>query len=584
MSITEDSGADRVTNSRVSPWDEERYASLVANVPGAVYRCAMTSDWDMEYMSPEIENVSGYPAAEFLGLEPIRTFASVIHADDRDGVEAEVERAVERREPFALDYRIIHADGEIRWVHERGRGIFGPDGAVAYLDGAIFDTTKRKRLEEQLEHLAYHDPLTGLPNRSMFRDHVEVAIARCGRYGGTLAVLFVDLDEFKLVNDSFGHSVGDVLLCDVAARLRNVARTTDVVARQGGDEFMVLIVGPPGATDESSATLGAARLADRLRETLAEPLPVSGIDVPLGASIGIALYPDHATTADDLMKRADVAMYQAKGAGGNSHRVYVGDDSGAIARLSLAGRLRGALQRDEFLLHYQPLVELESGKLVGAEALIRWCDPDRGLISPAEFIPLAERTGLIEPISDWVLAEACRQCAEWREGGLDLYTSVNLPARFWEPTAMGRVLDTIRSFGLNPSSVMIEITESAAMANPERNEATISKLRERGLRVAIDDFGTGHSSLSRLNQMLVSILKIDMSFVRDVPADPTAASLVAAIIQLAQSLGLTALAEGVETEAQRQFLVGAGCPLGQGYHFSRPVPAEQIPAYALQHA
>ena len=211
------------------------------------------------------------------------------------------------------------------------------------------------------------------------------------------------------------------------------------------------------------------------------------------------------------------------------------------------------------------------------EKTARFRDVTKGeWIAPWGVVEL-NRTGLIEPISDWVLAEACRQCAEWREGGLDLYTSVNLPARFWEPTAMGRVLDTIRSFGLNPSSVMIEITESAAMANPERNEATISKLRERGLRVAIDDFGTGHSSLSRLNQMLVSILKIDMSFVRDVPGDPTAASLVAAIIQLGQSLGLTALAEGVETEAQRQFLVGAGCPLGQGYHFSRPVPAEQIP-------
>jgi diguanylate cyclase (GGDEF)-like protein len=564
-------------------WDETRFASLVANVPGAVYRRALTTDWEMESMSPGIGRLCGYPPSDFVGDPPVRTYASVIHPDDREMVEREVDAAIARHEPFELDYRIVHLDGELRWVHERGRGVFGPDGAVLYLDGAILDDSERRRLEQQLEHVAYHDSLTGLPNRALFQDHVELAIARVSRHGGTVAVLFVDLDEFKLVNDSFGYSVGDTLLCDVAARLRTAARATDVVARQGGDEFMVLITEPPRADGERTATEAACRLAERLLDALAEPASVAGVDVPVAASVGISVFPTDASTADDLLKRADVAMYQAKGAGRNGYQLYVDDEGAAMTRLSLAARLHGAAERDEFVLHYQPLVELNTGRMVGTEALIRWRDPNRGLIAPGEFIPLAESTGLIEPISHWVINEACRQSSEWRRQGLDLFMSVNLPARFWELTVMGRVLDTIRSFGLNPSSIMVEITESAAMANPEHNEAIISKLRERGLRVAIDDFGTGHSSLSRLNQMLVNTLKIDMSFVRDVPKDPKASSLVAGIIQLAHSLGLTALAEGVETPEQRKFLIDHGCPLGQGYHFSRPIPAAEIPEYAVQH-
>jgi diguanylate cyclase (GGDEF)-like protein/PAS domain S-box-containing protein len=537
----------------------------------------------MEFMSPGIEGLCGFPASDFLGDPPTRTYASIIHPDDREMVEREIDAAVARHEPFMLDYRVIHVDGEVRWVHERGRSSFAPDGTVLYLDGAILDHSERRRLEERLEHLAYHDPLTGLPNRALFHDQVELAIARVSRHGGTVAVLFIDLDEFKLVNDSFGHSVGESLLCDVAERLRTAVRATDVVARQGGDEFMVLIDEPPAPNDEWCAARAACRLAERICEALSEPVSVAGVEVSVAASIGITSFPADGSTADDLLKRADVAMYQAKAAGRNGYRMYVDDDDAAMTRLSLAARLRGAPERDEFVLHYQPLVELKSGRMVGTEALIRWRDPDRGLIPPGEFIPLAESTGLIEPVSNWVIKEACRQSSEWRRQGLDLFMSVNLPARFWELTVMGRVLDTVRSFGLDPNSVMVEITESDAMADPERNEALIGKLRERGLRVAIDDFGTGHSSLARLNQMLVNTLKIDMSFVRDVPDDANASSLVAAIVQLAQSLGLTALAEGVETPEQREFLIDHGCPLAQGYHFSRPVPAADIPDYALRH-
>jgi EAL domain-containing protein (putative c-di-GMP-specific phosphodiesterase class I) len=254
-----------------------------------------------------------------------------------------------------------------------------------------------------------------------------------------------------------------------------------------------------------------------------------------------------------------------------------------LVQLSLAGRLRRAVDANEFVLHYQPVVELEDGRMVGAEALIRWQDPERGVIPPMDFIELAERTGLIEPISEWVIREACRQSAEWQRGGLDLCVSINLPARFWEPTAIGSLLTTIESFGLSPSRMMLEITESAAMANPSRDDARIDLLRDRGLRVAIDDFGTGHSSLARLNQLLVSTLKIDRSFVRDVPHDRQGATLMAGIIRLARTLGLTPLAEGIETSEQRQFLIEHGCRLGQGYYFSKPIPAAEIPAFAADY-
>jgi diguanylate cyclase (GGDEF)-like protein/PAS domain S-box-containing protein len=574
--------ATATDTTAAASWDRARFESLVANVPGAVYRYAMTSDWDIEFMSPEIERLSGYPAGDFLGEPPVRTYASVIHPEDRDRVESEIEHAVGRREPFHLDYRVIHANGEVRWMHERGRAISAADGALHYLDGAIFDTSDRRRLEEQLHHLAYHDPLTGLPNRTLFQEHVELAVARTERFGGSVAVLFIDLDDFKLVNDSFGHALGDTLLCEVARRLRGVARSTDVVARQSGDEFMILLSEPPSAQPGWSAADAAARLTERVRAALTAPFEIAGIDVTVDSSVGIATLPRDSSTSAELLEHADIAMYQAKASGGTRTRHYTADDA-AMTRLSLAGRLRGALERGELVLHYQPLVELESGRMVGAEALLRWCDPERGMIPPGEFIPLAERMGLIEPISDWVVTEACRQSAEWRALGLDLYVSINLPATFWEPTAMGRVLDTIRAFGLNPGNVMIEITESAAMQNPEHNEAVMATLRRRGLKVAIDDFGTGHSSLARLNQMLVTMLKIDMSFVQDIPHDPNASSIVAAIIELAHRLGLTPLAEGVETDEQRRFLLDHGCDLAQGFHFSRPVPPSEIPVYAAEH-
>jgi EAL domain-containing protein (putative c-di-GMP-specific phosphodiesterase class I) len=320
----------------------------------------------------------------------------------------------------------------------------------------------------------------------------------------------------------------------------------------------------------------ARSVAENLRSALSAPFDLAGTEVYCSGSVGISLYPVDAVDGESLLKHADAAMYRAKESGRDGHQVYSRDGGDALARLSMAGRLRRAAAREEFVLHYQPLVDLTTGAAVGVEALIRWMDGDRGLIMPGDFIPLAERTGLIDPISEWVIEEACRQSRVWRDAGLDLYVSVNMPLAFWRPTAMRHVLDTIDAFGLSPDRMMIEITESTVARDTLHAAPILAELHERGLRLAIDDFGTGESSLGRLHQMSVTTLKIDRSFVAGLPDDRNACVLVSGVIGLADGLGLQALAEGIETEAQRAFLVEHGCPLGQGYLFSRPVAAAQI--------
>jgi diguanylate cyclase (GGDEF)-like protein/PAS domain S-box-containing protein len=561
-------------------WDAGRLEALIGNVPGAIYRCSPDSDWAMEFLSDEIETISGYPASEFIANR-VRTFASVIHPDDRSMLEQAVADALERRDAFALEYRLLHADGSVRWMYERGRGIFGADGTVRFLDGVIFDVTARRMAEERLAHLAYHDALTDLPNRTLFQEHLAVAIAAADRNGAPAAVLFADLDDFKLINDNFGHTVGDRLLREVAQRLRRVTRRGDVVARQGGDEFLILIAGHPGADpgpDGTDADMRAAaeRVAGKLQEALMQPFSIGEVELYVTASVGASIYPDDADSAEALLKHADVALYAAKDTGRDGFQVYRPTDRDPSRELSLAGRLRHAAARGELVLHYQPLVDLRDRTVVGAEALIRWDDPERGLMTPADFLPIAERTGLIRPITDWVIDEACRQSREWRNGGHDLFVSVNLPPAFWQPTAMRQVMATIDTFGLSADRMMVEITEQAAMTPVADLEPVLAELHARGLRLAIDDFGTGHSSLGRLSQLRVNTLKIDRSFINDVPDDRGASILVESMITLSRNLGLQCLAEGIETEAQLAFLIGRGCPLGQGFLFGRPVSPDDF--------
>jgi diguanylate cyclase (GGDEF)-like protein/PAS domain S-box-containing protein len=569
-------------------WDAGRLEALIKNVPGAIYRCSPESDWAMQFLSDEIEPISGYPASDFIG-SAVRTFASVIHPDDRQAVEQGVADALERREAFVLEYRLQHADGSIRWVYERGRGSFDDAGEVAFLDGAIFDVTARKQAEDRLAYLAYHDPLTDLPNRTLFHERLAQTIAAADETGAPAAVLFADLDDFKLINDNFGHSVGDRLLQEVARRLRRVTRSGDMVARQGGDEFLILLAGRGDSRlpkDDANADMraGAERIAAALRDALTEPFLLGDIELYVTASVGASIYPEDADSAESLLKHADVALYAAKDSGRDGFRLYrrTGRDHGR--ELSIAGRLRHAAGRGELELHYQPLVDLRCRRIVGAEALIRWNDPGRGLMPPAEFLPIAERTGLIRPMTEWVVDEACRQSREWRNAGHDLFVSVNLAPAFWQPTAMRGVMATIEAFGLNADRMMIEITEQAAMTPVADLEPVLAELHARGLRLAIDDFGTGHSSLGRLSRLRVNTLKIDRGFIADVPGDRGASILVESMISLARNLGLHCLAEGIETQEQLAFLVARGCPLGQGYLFGRPMPAGRFAALVCDEA
>jgi len=506
---------------------------------------------------------------------------AAVHPDDRERYDAFNER-LEADQAADVEVRLIGTDGVTRWVWDRGHPRRTPDGRLL-VEGVVTDITARHAAEEALaeaqsrvSHLAYHDALTDLPNRLLFQEHLDVALSSADRTDGAVAVLFVDLDDFKLVNDSLGHAAGDELLCSVAARILGSTRASDVVARLGGDEFLVLVPGTPGRTPEE-VRRDAETVADKIRTAVNMPVDMAGSEVFTRASVGVAVYPLDAADSEGLLRHADIAMYRAKQSARGAAPGHVEQRSGSAEQLSATARLRRALERRELVLHYQPLVDLQTRAAVGVEALIRWNDSERGMIPPAEFIPIAERTGLIGPISEWVVEEAARQAAIWRDEGLDLYVSVNMPPSLWHETAMHHLFQTMEACGLAPDRLMIEITESAVMEGGMRVEPILAELHARGLRLAIDDFGTGHSSLSRLSQMLVTTLKIDRSFVRDVPATKEASDLVSAIVQLAHNLELQPLAEGIETQEQVDFLLQHNCRLGQGYLFSKPVPAADVP-------
>jgi diguanylate cyclase (GGDEF)-like protein/PAS domain S-box-containing protein len=530
------------------------------------YRCN-------EFIGAGVESLIG-PIPD--GMDEEQAWEAAVHPDDRVAYDAYCD-ALFRGEPQELEYRLVGSDGVTRWVWERARPRI--ENGRRLVDGIAADVTERRHAADalaaaqaRLAHLAYHDALTDLPNRLLFQEHLEQAVARARRGDQAVAVLFVDLDDFKLVNDSHGHSAGDELLRVVAGRLRDAVRATDVVARLGGDEFLVLVAD----IDRDAAPEAAARVAENIRDALLDPVELAHGELYTHASIGASLYPADAESAEELLSKADIAMYRAKQTERGGHRPAVFSSLEAADQLATVARLRHALDRGELVLHYQPLVALDEGRMVGVEALIRWNDGDRGLVGPDLFVPLAERAGLIGPISDWVVQAACAQVAEWRRAGIDLYASVNMPALMWQPAEIQRVLKAIQDADIPADRLMVEITESAAIARPGSLEPIMADLHALGLQVAIDDFGTGHSSLERLSQMRVTTLKIDRSFVAAVPDDRRVSLLVATIVQLARNLGLEPLAEGVETEAQRRFLVEHGCRLGQGYYFSRAVPADQI--------
>jgi diguanylate cyclase (GGDEF)-like protein len=398
-----------------------------------------------------------------------------------------------------------------------------------------------------------------------------------------VVVVTVDLDDFKLVNDSLGHEAGDGLLVQFAERLSDATRETDLVARPGGDEFLLLLSDldrtPAGPGGHESVSVAAESVALRIQEALRTPFRLGETELYVTASLGISQFPEDAADAPTLLKNAETAMFRSKRSGPGGYVLHAKDDADSIVRLSMSTRLRRAVEQEQWMLHYQPLIDLASAQMIGVEALIRWPEPNGGLVPPGDFIPLAEEMGLIEAIGAWVIDEVCRQDRVWREQGLELNISFNLsPRQLWQDDVADRIVTPILGSGMDPTRVTVEITESTAMTNPDRTLGMLHELHARGLKLAIDDFGTGYSSLARLRYMPVDVLKIDRSFVRELDRDEQNASMVSAMVALASNLGMTALAEGIETEAEWRTLLERGCERGQGFFFSRPVPADEIVA------
>jgi diguanylate cyclase (GGDEF)-like protein/PAS domain S-box-containing protein len=487
-----------------------------------------------------------------------------------------MERLQHHRSLSNLEICLRRKDGSPVWVLENVT-LIEEEGTPGVVAGTLIDITDRKRAEQQIVYQATHDALTGLPNRAYFRDRLLGAMALAHRDERRVAVLFLDLDHFKLANDTLGHTLGDRLLQAVADRLRGSVREGDIIARVGGDEFTILLSQLPVVED-------AVSVAQKVMEAVALPLEVEGHTLYVTTSIGVALFPDDGHDADALLKNADVAMYRAKEAGRNAYQLCTPELNARVhERLAAENRLRHALQRKEFELHYQPQVAVETGAVPAVEALLRWRRPERGLREAAEFVGLAEESRLILPLGEWVLREACRHAHGWLQEGLALRVAVNVSPRQFQQRGFAETVKTaLAESGLPPHLLDIELTESAALQNADAAAVTLRALREHGCRVSIDDFGTGYSSLVYLRRFAISAVKIDGSFVRDAPQDPSDAAIVRSVISLCQSLHLGVVGEGVETADQLAFLRDHGCDLAQGFLLGRPMPAAAIPGHVRQ--
>ena len=546
---------------------ESRFRTLVEQLPLTVYVDRVDEASSNVYMSPQVEALLGYTPAEWADRASL--FSEVLHPDDRERVREAHARTHATGEPLNIEYRLVARDGRVVWVHDEGRILTDPDGGNPVLQGYLLDITDRRDAEERLRHQAFHDALTGLPNRALFTDRVQHALAVRRETGGEIAALFIDLDDFKAVNDRFGHPAGDAVLHAVGRRLRESVSLSHTVARIGGDEFAVLV--------ETSTGLAAAiEAAERLLAQFEAPFELDGGEVFVTASVGIALGAD----SEKLLRSANVAMYDAKQSGGAQYVVYVPRlDEGASGRMELVADLRRARVEEEFTLHFQPTVELATGTVVGVEALLRWQHPTRGLLSPAEFVVLAEETGRIVEIGRWVLAEACRRVAGWRrlQGCDKLRLSVNVsPRQVWRTGLVEDVDAALASSGLDPSALTLEITESVVAGTRDVLVTVLNDVTALGVDLALDDFGTGYSSLSLLQDLPVGTLKVDRSFVGEIGTGNERMAFVQAIVDLAQALGLVVVGEGIETAMQVNALRRVGCRVGQGFYFSEPLRAREL--------
>jgi len=545
---------------------ESRFRSLVET----------TSDWIWEvdakavytYASPRVHAILGYEPAEVVG-KTVFELMSAVEAERLAGVFGAIAAA---REPLInLENTCLHKAGHAVVLETCGVPVFDQDGEFRGYRGIDRDITERKHYQAQLERKSNYDDLSGLPNRNLLTELLTLAVARCQREQRKLAVLVLNLDRFGEINDSLGRAVGDGILREAAERLRGLVREMDTLARSGGDEFVLV--------REIAEEEEVVHLAERILETLAQPFLLKDREIFLYAGVGISVLPRDGRNSESLLNNALVAMYCTKALGGNKCLFYSAEmNAHTLEHLNLESELRRAIERDELLLYYQPQASLRNGEIVGMEALVRWRHPVRGLVSPMEFIPLAEATGLIVPLGEWVLRTACAQNRAWQQAGLSaVAVAVNLSARQFEAQdIVATTRKVLSETGLDPSLLELELTESAAMGNAEAFVGMTEKLKDMAVTLSIDDFGTGYSSLSYLKRFALDRLKIDQSFVRDIVHDPDSAAIAMAVITLAHSLGLSVIAEGVETEAQLNFLRVRGCDEMQGYYFSKPLPAAEF--------
>jgi len=547
---------------------------------------ARLGNWEIDltthtfHCSPEACNLLGFNPDEQISY---KDFLAPVVARQRDEIKEIINSAIQTKKPFSLHYQVILSDGTLRHILNRGEILFTENGTAERMLGAIQDVTKLKIAEEEIRLLAFYDALTGLANRTLFMDRLGHELSAAERNNSIFALLFLDLDQFKRINDTYGHNIGDLLLKNVSDTLQKEIRSSDtatgpelkpdnMIARFGGDEFIILL-------SNISAPENAAIVARRIINKIPASYSLQGHDISITTSIGISVFPNDGKDAETLLKHADTAMYHAKDSGRNNYQFFTKSLNTAVKeRLSIEKELKQALENEEFLLYYQPKIELSSRKIVGAEALIRWLHPQKGMIPPDKFIPIAEDTGLIIDINKWVIQEACSQSKNWQHAdSVPIKIAVNLSGyQLANQNIIQVIKDALLTADINPKNLEIEITENVLMQDTEDTVWILNQIKDLSLKIALDDFGTGYSSLSYLMSFPVDILKIDRSFVMGCTMSPKNLVIIKAIIAMGHSLGMKIVAEGIETEKQLEIITASGADEGQGFYFSPPVPRDEF--------